>query len=85
MSHQWISVKSSCIKELSFDEQSRVIRVRFKGGHDVFIEVINPRVNASSLFTSFLSSSSKGAFFNTVIKKGKKLLNGQTRMTKKKN
>lgn len=85
MSNQWIAVKSSCITELSFDEQSRVIGVRFKGGHDVFIEIVNPRVDASSLFTSFLSSSSKGVFFNTVIKKGKKLLNGQTRMIKPKN
>lgn len=61
--YNWVSVYSSLIEKVAFDEELGELLVRFKNGREYYY-VLFPK----KLYEEFLDSSSKVNFFNEKIK-----------------
>jgi len=64
MKEKWIPVQSSFISDIAYYEPLRVLEVRMTNSDEYAFKNVPKRV-----FTAFLESTSKGTFFNRIIKR----------------
>jgi hypothetical protein len=64
--HKWTDVDSSSIKQVSYDKENKILKVKFPNDKAYQYDSIGPK-----LVEDFLNSNSKGRFFHKRIRKKK--------------